>query len=353
MPNEVRAQSIALDEVNEVLKYWDIGLVTKIESMRGGSRQSPKVCIVAERGTFVLKRRPIHKADSERILFAHQVMLAAGAVGLPIPFVQVARNQSTFQFSERGVYELFLFLNGERWKRAPRQAHEAGRALATLHRGALKMQWHGHVKAACYHGNLLVVEALRRAPQAITSLDAQTQHAPLPDVCQQLSNLYQHASAQVEELDYQNMDSQVVHGDWHPGNILFNADQVSGVLDFDSARLEPAIADVANGLLQFSVRAGPISAIAKWPHELDESLFSGFTKGFAAVEAAGLHEFVNMVPWLMIEACIAEAAIPIARTGMFATIAGEKMLGLILRRAMWLQSNAANVARKISADIAR
>ncbi|MEI6273972.1 MAG: hypothetical protein WCQ03_10925, partial [Phycisphaerae bacterium] len=118
-------------------------------------------------------------------------------------------------------------------------------------------------------------------------------------------------------------------------------------------RLEPAIADVANGLLQFSVRAGPISAIAKWPHELDESLFSGFTKGFAAVEAAGLHEFVNMVPWLMIEACIAEAAIPIARTGMFATIAGEKMLTLILRRAMWLQSNAANVARKISADIAR
>lgn len=98
MPNEVRAQSIALDEVNEVLKYWDIGLVSKIESMRGGSRQSPKVCIVAERGTFVLKRRPIHKADSERILFAHQVMLAAGAVGLPIPLCKWPAINPHFNF---------------------------------------------------------------------------------------------------------------------------------------------------------------------------------------------------------------------------------------------------------------
>jgi hypothetical protein len=54
----------------------------------------------------------------------------------------------------------------------------------------------------------------------------------------------------------------------------------------------------------------------------------------------------------MIEACIAEASIPIAKSGMFATIPGDKMLALILRRALWIQSNAVNLASIIQADCA-
>ena len=352
MPSDSVALSISLDEVNDMLKRWDVGLVRELAPMIGGSRTSPKLKLTAERGVFVLKRRPNFRADLERIRFAHQVMISAGAAGLPIALAQPARDGSTFQVHGDGIYELFLFLNGERWKRAPRQAHEAGRALATLHQSALQMQWHGHVNASCFHGNLMVVEALRRVPAAIAAAQPSVNQGEVAALCEKLSSLYQQASEQVDQLEYEHVASQVVHGDWHPGNILFDGERVSGVLDFDSARLEPAIADVANGLLQYSIRAGPSRAVAQWPHELDEQLFSSFATGFANVGTATLNNFVNMVPWLMIEACIAEASIPIARSGMFATIPGDHMLALIVRRATWLQSNAANLARRLYLDLA-
>ena len=353
MRSEALAETFSLDQVNEILRHWDVGLVKEFAPMSGGSRTSSKLRVECERGTFVLKRRHARTADIERVRFAHHVMMSAGNAGLPIALVQVARDQSTFQVRAGGIYELFLFLPGERWQRLPSQAHEAGRALATLHHAALRMQWHGNVKASCFHGNLIVVEALRRVPAAILAHQPYAAQLPLIDLCQQLSNLYQHASEQVDDLGYDQLDSQVVHGDWHPGNILFQGERVSGVLDFDSARLEPAIADVANGLLQYSVRAGPSRAIDNWPHEIDEALFMAFAGGFSSVEPVTLLKFVHMVPWLMIEACVAEASIPIAKSGMFATIAGDKMLALILRRALWIQSNAATLARAILSERAQ
>lgn len=351
MPSELVAASISSAEVNDMLKHWDVGHVSEIAPMTGGSRASPKVKLTTERGTFVLKRRPIYKADAERIQFAHQVMMTVSSAGLPIALPQVARDGTTFQVQPNGIYELLLFLNGERWKRTPQQAFEAGRALATLHRGALDMLWKGNVKASCFHGNLIVVEALRRVPAAITAVYADIEQQPLHDVCQQLSHIYQQASEQVDVFGYEQISSQVVHGDWHPGNILFEGDRVSGVLDFDSTRLEPAIVDIANGLLQYSIRAGPSRAIAKWPHQLGQSLFSGFTKGFQSVDSGKIVEFVNIVPGLMIESCIAEAAIPIARLGMFATIPGDKMLGMILRRVLWIQSNTATLIQRLVTDL--
>ena len=58
-----------------------------------------------------------------------------------------------------------------------------------------------------------------------------------------------------------------------------------------------------------------------------------------------------MVPGLMIESCIAEAAIPIARLGMFATIPGDKMLAMISRRVSWIQSNTATLVQRLVTDL--
>lgn len=351
MPSESDASIISSVEVNTILKHWDVGLVSEIAPMTGGSRDNPKIKLTTERGTFVLKRRPLYKSDTDRIRFGHHVMMTTSAAGLPIALPQVARDGTTFTVQPDGIYELLLFLNGGRWKRTPQQAFEAGRALAMLHRGALDMLWKGNVKASCFHGNLIVVEALRRVPAAITAVYPEIEQQPLLDVCQHLSHVYQQASEQVDVFGYEQISSQVVHGDWHPGNILFDGDRVTGVLDFDSTRLEPAIVDIANGLLQFSIRAGPSRAIDKWPHQLGQSVFSGFTKGFHSVNSGKFLEFVNMVPGLMIESCIAEAAIPIARLGMFATIPGDKMLAMISRRVSWIQSNTATLVQRLVTDL--
>ena len=67
--------------------------------------------------------------------------------------------------------------------------------------------------------------------------------------CAYLRDAYHEAADHVNRTGYGQWQRAVIHGDWHPGNILFRdkPDQsVVAVLDFDSARLEPLMADVAN-----------------------------------------------------------------------------------------------------------
>ena len=95
--------------------------------------------------------------------------------------------------------------------------------------------------------------------------------------------------------------------------MLFRDNQVVAVIDYDSSRLLPRIIDVANGALQFSIIGGD-EDISKWPEYLDESRYRRFLRGYDEVMLLSEAE-IRTIPWLMIEALIAEAVFPIAATG--------------------------------------
>ena len=130
---------------------------------------------------------------------------------------------------------------------------------------------------------------------------------------------------------------QIVHSDWHPGNMLFRGNRVVAVIDYDSARIQQRILDVANGALQFSILGGGDDPAA-WPDYIDESRFKRFLRGYEAVPNCLLSEAeLKVVPWLMIEALIAESVIPIAATGSFARMEGLGFLRMVERKVRWLK----------------
>ncbi len=49
-------------ELAVVLSYYDLGVIESITEFARGSRRSPKVGIVGERGKFLLKRRAAERA---------------------------------------------------------------------------------------------------------------------------------------------------------------------------------------------------------------------------------------------------------------------------------------------------
>jgi aminoglycoside phosphotransferase (APT) family kinase protein len=51
----------------------------------------------------------------------------------------------------------------------------------------------------------------------------------------------------VNELGFDSLAQQAVHGDWHPGNMLFSKHKIAVVLDFDSTKIALPIAGLANG----------------------------------------------------------------------------------------------------------
>jgi Ser/Thr protein kinase RdoA (MazF antagonist) len=156
-------------------------------------------------------------------------------------------------------------------------------------------------------------------------------------VLQFLAKSYTDAADAVERQGMDNWPKQIVHADWHPGNMLFRDNHVVAVIDYDSARLLPRIIDIANGSLQFSIIGGD-EDVAKWPEYLDESRFKRFLRGYYEVMLLSQAE-IRAIPHLMIEALIAEAVFPIAATGQFGRTEGMTFLHMVRRKVHWLRKS--------------
>jgi prepilin-type processing-associated H-X9-DG protein len=148
---------------------------------------------------------------------------------------------------------------------------------------------------------------------------------------------YATACDRVEEAGFREWPDQLVHSDWHPGNMLFADGRVRAVIDYDSLHKMPVVTDLANGLLQFSIIGGDTDP-RLWPAELDVERYHEFQRGYNE-EFTTPPEQLDVLTALMIEALIAEAVAPIAATGSFGRIEGFRFLQMIGRKVRWLEQN--------------
>ena len=119
------------------------------------------------------------------------------------------------------------------------------------------------------------------------------------------------------------------------------------VIDYDAARIQQRIIDVANGALQFSILGGGDDP-ARWPDGIDESRFKRFIRGYESVPNCVISRAeLRTVPFLMIEALIAEAAIPIAATGSFARMEGTDFLLMVERKVRWFQEHGERLTKAV------
>ena len=191
-------------------------------------------------------------------------------------------------------------------------------------------EWDYKPVRGCFHDSKSVRNRLKTAgSQAAGHADEQ-----LRQQTQTLMCLYNEASVRVNMRGFDAWAVQVVHGDWHPGNILFRDGRLAAVLDFDSTRLAPPITDVANGMLQFSLVAGQPNP-ADWPAHLDERRLTTFLAGYQRIFEPPYHQ-LRAIPDLMIEALIAEAIAPVAKTGSFEDSSGRDFLNMIQHKIQWI-----------------
>ncbi|MDP7637388.1 MAG: hypothetical protein QF577_07555, partial [Phycisphaerae bacterium] len=120
-------------------------------------------------------------------------------------------------------------------------------------------------------------------------------------------------------------------------NMLFRDKRVVTMINYDAARLQPRVIDLANGALQFSILGGGDDP-AKWPDHVDNKRFKQFMLGYDSVNVVSKSE-IKIVPMLMCEAMIAEAVLPIAATGSFGHIEGFPFLQMVCRKVKWILDN--------------
>lgn len=328
-----RRELFTAEELAIVLSNFDIGAIESVAEYPRGSRKAPKLLITSEQGKFILKRRAKGKDDPFKVAFSHSIQLFLASRQFPLPHLIGTRRDNNSMLQARGnVYELFEYIAGSGYPQTLEATFDSGRILSLYQKLLLDFKTEFTPPAGSFHNAAVVDQGLRNIASNIPT------DSEMGRVLDFLSHSYRHAAEMVEAEGIETWPRQIVHADWHPGNMLFRENHVVAVIDYDAARLLPRVLDVANGALQFSIIGGDEN-VAKWPDSMDESRFRRFLRGYDDVMLLSEAE-IRTLPWLMIEALIAEAVFPIAATGNFGRMEGHPFLMMVQRKTQWFQRNA-------------
>lgn len=338
-------ETFGRDELAIVLSHYDLGVIEAIQEFPRGSRRSPKLILRTESGIRLLKRRARGKDEARKVAFTHALQIELAQNQFPLPRLIGTRheNNSLLQL-ESAIYEVFEYIKGTGYDASLNATHDAGKTLGLFHKLLRDYQPEYDPPRGSYHAAQRVHASLEQAPRSLIAGDprAAEQREKVESTVAALRRAYEEAAAEADRIGINDWPHQIIHCDWHPGNMLFRGERVVAVIDFDAARLQPRVIDAANGALQFSVIGGGDDA-SSWPEYLDQSRFKRFLYGYDRVNQLTKAE-LQVIPWLMIEALIAESAIPIAATGSFARMGGLDWLLMIDRKVRWLREHAADLA---------
>jgi len=326
------------EELAICLSHYDLGVIESIKEFRRGSRRAPKAIIRSEKGKFLLKRRAKGRDDLPKVGFTHQIQLYLAGQNFPLPHLigTGKDNNSLLVLNDSSIYELFEFVPGELYDGSLDATYDAGRILGLYHK--LLLDFHSDFKppTGSYHDTKAIAKAVRNTVSTLP-MEARPSAEELAKTVDSLSGAYDACAGKVNKLGLNDWPAQIVHADWHPGNMLFRDRLVVAVIDYDAARLYQRVIDFANGALQFAILGGSEDP-STWPDHLDLSRFKRFLRGYDAVNVVSVAE-MQAVPYLMCEAMIAEAVLPIAATGSFGRYEGFPFLQMIDRKVKWVHEN--------------
>jgi homoserine kinase type II len=331
---DARRESFAPGEMAVVLSRYDVGVIKSVREMPRGSTDKPKVVLKTERGLLLLKRRPASREQNDRVAFVHGVQSHLASRGFSLPRLVATTNERapSVRIHDR-VYELYEFVRGAMYAGTGDESQAAGRSLAELHRSVAGFKSDHGPTGGGFHATPQLGQRIEQLPSRAPSLE------PSKDALRSLRDIYEEASRNAADVGVGAWPRQVVHGDWHPGNLLFSDGDVTAVLDFDSARVDVRAMDLASGALQFSLaRSG--TDVTQWPAEVDRDRFKRFCSGYDGFKGCRLSTGeIDALPWLMIESLIVEAIAPIAATGSFASMEGGAFLRMVDRKVRWIREH--------------
>jgi Ser/Thr protein kinase RdoA (MazF antagonist) len=343
-------EQFSADELARVISHYRLGIIDDVLEFNRGSRKSPKLYLNTATGKYLLKRRARGRNGTRRAAMAHRVQQHLAEHGFPAPRIALAEpDHTTLLTLNDRVYELFEFISGQDYAGSLGETFEAGRTLGLFHKLVTDFVIDAPTPAESFHDANAVRTGLNAIPSTISAHDSVRGYEV--DLHETVNKLYDAYDAAAEAADRAGVkhsrNYQLVHSDWHPGNLLFEDGRVVGVVDFDSIRVAPRATDVANGALQFSIVSDG-STPGDWPDYIDQTRLKRFLLGYDQESAVTPDEIQALVP-LMIEALIAEAVVPIAATGSFGRATGFGFLKMVKRKVRWLQKNAERLTGVLTA----
>lgn len=325
-------QQLSQREIDGVLQHYDTGTVRDIRELAAGSLYSPKVVLDTERGTLLLKRRARGLDMPALVAFGHEVVLGCQGRGLCVPpLIGTKDDNSSFVQFEDQVYELFVYIDGKPFDRAnPNHAHAMGSLLFETH--GVMDRVHTTFPPA--------TEPEMIGLSRLSTLKPIEQLLP-PKLSEDVPRILGYA----QELAQANASKPaLVHGDWHPGNMIFLGDALVAVCDFDNTRVGSRLRELAQSLVHVSmVTPSPGQRSADVAPEPDAVRLTSFWNGYRHAGGSELaRTAVGLMPGVMIDEALASlGSNPSEHQGA--------MLSAIWRKATWIDENQSRLIDRLNA----
>jgi len=230
-------EKFAPDELVIVMSNFDIGVIETVREFPRGSRRAPKLLLTSEKGEFLLKRRARGKDDPFKVAFSHALQLYLASKQFPLPHLIGTRKDNNSMLQHNGmVYELFEYIRGNSYDNSLESTFDAGKTLALYHKLLRDYKPEFDPPVGSYHSSRAIHNSLDQIPITFDKIDPPNISEDQVTVTNNfLRQAYMEAAEKVNTAGLNEWPPQIVHCDWHPGNMLFRQRKVVAVIDYDAA----------------------------------------------------------------------------------------------------------------------
>ena len=290
--------------LSQVLSHYDVGKPRGARPVeRGFVNENWR--IETPLGAYFLKHYHPSLCHPETIRAQHALIAHLRRAGFPAPIILPTTGGDTLLALGDELYEIQTYIEGTFYDHE-RTAHfeEAARTLGRYHACV-----EGFAPQALQNLGELYSPAILRANLAAL-IDAWGIDRD-PDLAQSARRLAAHADDLVVRFSaHDALPHLVIHGDYYADNLIFehgrdSAHRIVGVVDYDKARWQPRVVELAETLIYFaSPRPGHLRHLV-YPGTLEWAPFERFLRTYAGVaaldkgEILALPDYVRCI-WLQI-----------------------------------------------------
>ena len=307
VPRSQRRQRFSPEELVCTLSYYDLGAISGLEEFPRGSRSPAKVLLKTSARQLHPQARAKGKDDPFKVAFTHAIQLYLAARAFPVPaLVGTRRDDNSLLQWSNNVYEIYQHVLGGRFNGDVEETFAAGEVLGKFHR---LIRQYDPIPAECgsYHDYARIPVALTEIPARLAHVDddAAGQEDQYPRIVPSITDAYAEAVHRVNEAGLTCSSSRLSTPTGTP------ATSCSAAAGWwrSSTTTPPAALPrdrrcQRHPAVQLHRRPRAAERMARpagylprlWP----------FLRGYES-EQKLLDQELAMVPWLMIEAVIAEA----------------------------------------------
>ncbi|QIN81825.1 phosphotransferase [Rubrobacter tropicus] len=259
--------------VDALTEAYDLRPWRSVELLPAGKSRHYRV--VTDGGEYIF-RRSHPSRTSDEVRFEHALVDYLRRNGFPAPRFVPCVGGGTSVAVNGGLYSASVFVKGSQY-RAGNVEHlrEAARTLARYHQIVVSFE-----SSPPRSREPFLSETLRErltgtfSPEVIGDFMARygDHHSRVPDLLASLPHVLRRGEAVLSLLDllYPDLPKLIIHGGCRRGSTLYRGDRLVAMLDFDSARREARVVDLAIALHDFGkVWGDPGSPSFKVPLDLE------------------------------------------------------------------------------------